>query len=41
MIKDKTYICKGFKRKFFDKLFLYKFYVILVLWTFKMKKIYL
>lgn len=41
MIKDKTYICKGFKRRFLDKLFMYRFYGIIVLWTFKIKKIYL
>lgn len=41
MIKDKTYICKGFKRKFLDKLFINRFYAIIALWTFKIKKIYL
>ena len=41
MIKDKTYICKGFKRKILDKLFMNRFYAIIALWTFKIKKIYL
>lgn len=40
MIKDKTYICKGFKRKILDKLFMNRFYAIIALWTFKIKNIF-
>lgn len=41
MIKDKIYIRKGVKRKFLDKLFMCRLYGIIILWTFKIKKIYL
>lgn len=40
MVNDKIYLNKGFKRNLFDKLFNCRLYGIIVLWTFKSKKIY-
>ena len=40
MISDETYLRKGIKRKIFDKLFTCRLYGVIVLWIFRIKKIY-